>query len=73
MTIIGFYAVISYLALKGFSPKEAYEGMVAIRVYSYSVVKRWAAEFLMFSLLESQSLSPHRKPSTRSMTWQIDD
>ncbi|XP_076055186.1 protein GVQW3-like [Oratosquilla oratoria] len=48
MDKIGYWAVIQYLHIKGLTPKEIHEDMVATlrdNAPSYSMVKKWAADF----------------------------
>ena len=48
MDKIGHRAVIQYLQIKGLTPKEIHEDMVATlqdNAPSYSMVKKWAADF----------------------------
>ena len=71
MDHISHHAVIRYLGLKGLTPKEVYEDMVVTlgkNVPSYSVVKKWDAEFKRGSFIwkttvvrEDHSPSAHRR------------
>ena len=64
---INHRAVIRYLGLKGLTPKEIHEDMVIIlgeNTPSYSMVKKWDAEFKCSrdSLKDDPSLQrPHRR------------
>ena len=68
MDNISHRAVIHYLGLKGVTPKEIHEDMVIIlgeNAPSYSMVKRWDAEFKCGrdSMEDDPRLRPHWQDS----------
>ena len=82
---ISHCAIICYLNLKGSTPKEIHENMVATQgedALLYNMVKKWAAEFKCgkeslesYPTQKGQLLSHHRRPLPRFMTssWQTDE
>ena len=74
MDEVGQLAVIEYLSLKGFMPRQVYEDMVSTlgdTAPSYATVKKWAAEFMQDGdLLEEDPRSG--RPATVTTEEMVD-
>ena len=69
MDNVGHPAVIQYLGLKGLSPEEIYEDMIATlgeHALCYSMMKKWAAEFKCGTESLEDDHRPGRPPTAAS-------